>query len=1171
MAKNLYAVIIGINAYPFNPLNGCIGDAMAVSKYFQDLCAAQGGGGLQWKPQYLLAPNSEDMRTVKALSNTTFAQPKRDNIIAAFDHFKQAKDGDFCLLYYSGHGSTAPVPDVFMGYTPGNTLQTIVCQDSRINGKPDLLDKELGYLIASVLDGKEPAKDKEGVHFLAFIDCCHSGTITRGVGDGKNTPVSRMAQQGFSPEKIVGFDPNGNCFYTPFKPGQKTVDPNGGLRHARYINLSGARDSESAYEIFFNTPDGKRQKRGVFTWSVLECLQQGGVNISYGELIRRAEMSVRARVDNQIPQLGKTDLDDENLYFLRNALQTPEATYPVQWDKGIWKINAGAINGFVGPDYGKSASIILNDGRVVQITTVKSKYSILDASSFNEADQTNLTLSGKVHKMPLPEVKIGISPQLSAPMKAAVEQAFAAQKPMYAALAKGKKVAQYIISPLLDKNGQNCYALTRPGSSTPLFMRTPSSSQFLSDLAKLTRYEYVLQMSNPLTQLPKNAVKIDIKTLEGVDFNTQTLNSIPASSFKTVMPQSPAIPYPELVRVTGKERADGTIQLPAMQVRITPQAGPCWVGVLYCDAKCVIEPGLMKVQKIGGEGEPPFADLKLTHKGVNYLSIPLNIDKNWQDNGVSEIQDHLIVFVSTQSFDLDKYKQEGIKLDITRSVGFGDEEEAVEKDDWFTIKIPIQIAIPKSKQALAAGGSKSFGAFQVTAPAGFAATAEAITRSSLVQGRGGADMLPPASLWDGVEGRPEVFARGVSAAPDTHLSMLELTNVSGVVNTQNPLVLTPSDPLAADESILPFAYDAENDIYYPIGYTDAEGRVRIEQLPSSTPGTIGQAGEGQRSVGSSLKLFFQKLVWSKITGRQNYNRLSLLHAIDQKTTYTGGKSKLENAALAEIKAAVKKGNTLLMIHGIIGDQEGAAPFIFGHPAIPAHYSAVLTFEYENLDTKIQETAAKLLSLLKKCDVPKGSVTIIAHSTGGLVSRYMIEKLDGAPLVKQLIQMGTPNGGSEIADFRKKLFGWITLGINGITKLKPYLSFCSMLWKGLDNSIFRTLDQMQPGSDFLKELNSGDGSKRKVPYTLIAGNTSIIESSAGDDETVYKQVITGLKERGKYILADFALFENEINDMAVRVDSMKEVPGGFVEIKEIACDHLSYYEHHVVPPVLVPMP
>ena len=100
---------------------------------------------------------------------------------------------------------------------------------------------------------------------------------------------------------------------------------------------------------------------------------------------------------------------------------------------------------------------------------------------------------------------------------------------------------------------------------------------------------------------------------------------------------------------------------------------------------------------------------------------------------------------------------------------------------------------------------------------------------------------------------------------------------------------------------------------------------------------------------------------------------------------------------------------------------------------------------------------------------------------------------------------------------------------------------------------------------------GNGGKRKVPYTLVAGNTSIIESSAGEDETVYKQVITGLKERGKYILADFALFDNDINDMAVRINSMKDVPGGFVEIKEIACDHLSYYAHTVVPPILVPMP
>jgi hypothetical protein len=183
--------------------------------------------------------------------------------------------------------------------------------------------------------------------------------------------------------------------------------------------------------------------------------------------------------------------------------------------------------------------------------------------------------------------------------------------------------------------------------------------------------------------------------------------------------------------------------------------------------------------------------------------------------------------------------------------------------------------------------------------------------------------------------------------------------------------------------------------------------------------------------------------------------------------------------------------------------------------------------------------------------------------GGLVSRWVIEQEDGSDLIAKLIQIGTPNGGSEIGDFRKKLTGWITLGINGITAVKPYLAFCSLIWKGLEKTLFRTLDQMQPDSKFLQQLNGDTADRKGVQYYLITGDTSIIESSAGEDETVWRQVVTGLKERGKYILADYALFDGLPNDMAVRVESARSAKGGFVAVEEVACDHVSYFKSGVV--------
>lgn len=634
MAKNLYAVIIGINAYPYNPLAGCVNDAMAVNSWFENLCAAQ--NGLQWHPHYLLAPNSDDMNSIPELRNLDMLRPTRENIIAAFDHFKQAKDGDYCLLYYSGHGSTAPAPQVFKGYTPGDMLQSVVCQDSRVNGTPDLLDKELGYLIATALEGKEPAEGKEGVHFLAFMDCCHSGTITRSMDDF--TPVARMAQPGFAPDAPLGFDPKGNAFYAPFKPGQTTVSREGGLRHARYISISGARDSESAYEIFFNTPEGRRCKRGVFTWSVLETLSQGGVNISYSDLIRRAEMSVRARVDNQIPQLGKTDINDDNLLFMRNALKTPEQRYTVMFERGEWRMNAGAINGIIAASGKKRALVKLNDGRPVSVISVEASWSLLDPSAFNAADEQNLTLSATILEMPFPTTKIGFSSTLSTEMRSTMEQAFAEQKPIYATLANEQEAPQYLITPMPDHSGTICYALCRPGSTTPVFMRTPNSTQFVTDTAKVARYDHVIQMNNPNTALPRNAVKVEVKVLEGVEFGIQTLAGIPDSAFVPVPLQSAAAPFPEVVKASGSFKANGKVQQPAIKVRITPQAGPCWVGALFCDPQCDITPDFLPIQQIGGPGEAPFVDLKFSAQGRPFEAIPLKINTDWKKIGVTEIR-----------------------------------------------------------------------------------------------------------------------------------------------------------------------------------------------------------------------------------------------------------------------------------------------------------------------------------------------------------------------------------------------------------------------------------------------------------------------------------------------------------------------------------------------------
>ena len=78
------------------------------------------------------------------------------------------------------------------------------------------------------------------------------------------------------------------------------------------------------------------------------------------------------------------------------------------------------------------------------------------------------------------------------------------------------------------------------------------------------------------------------------------------------------------------------------------------------------------------------------------------------------------------------------------------------------------------------------------------------------------------------------------------------------------------------------------------------------------------------------------------------------------------------------------------------------------------YDLVLTFDYENLQDPIAETARALKERLAAVGLGADhgkSVDVVAHSMGGLVSRWFIEREGGNRAIQRLIMLGTPNGGS----------------------------------------------------------------------------------------------------------------------------------------------------------------
>ena len=82
---------------------------------------------------------------------------------------KEADSNDVVYIHYSGHGSQ--VEDL-NGDEPQDQLdETIVPQDGRTEGVPDITDDELEALLSQL-------KTSQAV---VVLDSCHSGTATRGL------------------------------------------------------------------------------------------------------------------------------------------------------------------------------------------------------------------------------------------------------------------------------------------------------------------------------------------------------------------------------------------------------------------------------------------------------------------------------------------------------------------------------------------------------------------------------------------------------------------------------------------------------------------------------------------------------------------------------------------------------------------------------------------------------------------------------------------------------------------------------------------------------------------------------------------------------------------------------------------------------------------------------
>jgi len=153
----------------------------------------------------------------------------------------------------------------------------------------------------------------------------------------------------------------------------------------------------------------------------------------------------------------------------------------------------------------------------------------------------------------------------------------------------------------------------------------------------------------------------------------------------------------------------------------------------------------------------------------------------------------------------------------------------------------------------------------------------------------------------------------------------------------------------------------------------------------------------------------------------------------------------------------------------------------------------------NIDIRIN--AKKLHNLVQQVIASTGSckVNLVAHSMGGLISRWYMEQLGGNTDVHKLIMLGTPNHGSAYLPLFTRIVGFIDDKLDAVKiRKQKFDNKIELFSKETEESVEKYIQkvaaenyfdhsgmaafQMYPGSEFLTKL----GYEGQTNYYLITG-------------------------------------------------------------------------------------
>ncbi|KAK0462313.1 caspase domain-containing protein [Desarmillaria tabescens] len=231
-ASRFWAVLIGIDEYPYQVLHGCVSDVRVMEKYLtEDLCVPRD------RIQLLLGSKEHT-------SADDPMYPSRAHIIGTLTGLiaeDRIKHGDNIIIYYAGHGT------------------------SYNDEGHSAFDREINGILTEICRTK-------GYRITLILDCCHSGGASREVPPpgSRTAPTTRCTTL---QDMLLAGD-NYLKGYNHYFPGS-ILARDWRTDMDSHVLVAACKEYQLAKEMKVKREDGTVEHVGIFTDSLLRVLRSG--------------------------------------------------------------------------------------------------------------------------------------------------------------------------------------------------------------------------------------------------------------------------------------------------------------------------------------------------------------------------------------------------------------------------------------------------------------------------------------------------------------------------------------------------------------------------------------------------------------------------------------------------------------------------------------------------------------------------------------------------------------------------------------------------------------------------------------------------------------------------------------------------------------------------------